>query len=107
MSPRTSGFLVSMLVATSLSAATYTVTNSADLSVRSLDCAVDARVRTEPAGRCRGTATYRGELINIYLYLWEDTVDDIAAVIYVAKGKVDDHVGEVESFITEIQLQPQ
>lgn len=83
------------------------VTSSAEVSVQTIECAVDSRVRTEPAGRCRGTATYRSELLNIYLYLWEDTVDDVAAVIYVAKGKVDDHVGELESFITDIQLQPQ
>lgn len=80
---------------------------NAGLQSQALDCAVDAHVRTEPAGGCRGSALLRGDPVNLYLFLWEDTVDDTAAVIYAGTSKVDDRIGEVESFIRDIQLQPQ
>jgi hypothetical protein len=80
-------------------------TQSAGLDAATLDCALDSRLRSEPAGRCRGTGTFKGQMINLYLFQWEDSVDDVFVVIYVKKGRLDDEVQPLEAFIREIQVQ--
>jgi hypothetical protein len=81
------------------------VASAGSIQTAGLDCKIEPRVRTEPAGKCRGPGAFRSEPVEIYMFYWEDTVDDVMAVIYVAKGdQLDSKVEELEAFIHDIQV---
>lgn len=82
------------------------VASAGDIQTAGLDCTLEPRVRTEPAGKCRGPGTFHSEPVEIYMFYWEDTVDDVMAVIYLAKGeRLDGKVAELETFIHDIQVE--
>jgi hypothetical protein len=73
--------------------------------VPDLECALEPGVRTEPTGACRGTGTYGGQTSELYMLFWQDSVDDLMAVIYVAKGEMEDKLPDVKRFISGITVQ--
>jgi hypothetical protein len=76
-----------------------------DLQVTELHCALEPRVRTEPAGKCLGSGLFHDDAMDLYVFYWEDTVDDVMAVIYISKGHLDSELAALESFIGEIVVQ--
>ena len=70
-----------------------------------IDCRLEPRVRSEPAGRCRGTGTFRDHPVDTYVFYWQDTVDDVVAVVYVARGNIGDRIEAIEGFIREIEIE--
>ena len=49
-----------------------------------IDCFADTAWRTEPAARCRGTATILGQAYLIGVSIWQPTTEDLVGVFYVS-----------------------
>jgi hypothetical protein len=49
-----------------------------------IECFADTAWRTEPAARCRGTATILGQSYVIGVSIWQPTTEDLVGVFYVS-----------------------
>jgi hypothetical protein len=61
-------------------------------------------VRSEPALACQGRGTFAGQTAEVYMLFWQDSVDDLMAVIYVAKAGMDEKLPDMKTTIAGIEV---
>lgn len=63
---------------------TQAVSSMSSITGGPIDCFADTAWRTEPAARCRGTATILGQAYVIGVSIWQPTTEDLVGVFYVS-----------------------